>query len=106
TLSVQFTPTDSNYAPSSASVTLQVNQASQTITFPPIPTQTYGTGPIALSATGSSALSVTYSVLSGPATVSGNLLTTTGAGSVTIQASQAGNINYAAAVPVSQTFTV
>src|SRR5207245_6490242 len=60
TLSVQFTPTDSNYAPSSASVTLQVNQASQTITFPPIPTQTYGTGPVTLSATGSSALSVTY----------------------------------------------
>jgi hypothetical protein len=49
---------------------------------------------------------VSYTVLSGPATVSGNVLTITGAGSVTVQASQAGNTLYLPATPVSRTFTV
>jgi hypothetical protein len=106
-LAVNFTPTDStDYSPSSGSVTLQVNQASQTVTFPTIPTQTYGVGPITLNATANSGLTVSYAVTSGPATVSGNLLTITGAGAVTVQASQLGNANYAAATPVSQTFMV
>jgi len=51
------------------------------LTFPPIPTQTYPTGPIVLSATASSGLPIKYTVLSGPATVNGNILTITGAGS-------------------------
>ena len=106
TLSVQFTPSNSNYAPSIASVTLQVNQASQAITFPPIPNQTYGAGPLTLNATATSGLSVSYTVTSGPAAVSGNMLTLTGVGSVTVQATQAGNGNYAAATAVSQSFTV
>jgi hypothetical protein len=105
-LSVQFTPSNGNYSASSGSVALQVNQASQTITFAAIPTQTYGVGPITLSAAASSGLAVSYAVTSGPATVSANLLTITGVGSVIVQASQVGNTNYAAASPVSQTFTV
>jgi uncharacterized protein (DUF1800 family)/sugar lactone lactonase YvrE len=79
---------------------------SQTINFPAVPAQTYGAAPIALNATASSGLTVNYAVTSGPATVVGNVLTITGAGPVTVQASQAGNTNYAAATPVSQTFTV
>jgi sugar lactone lactonase YvrE len=79
---------------------------SQTITFPTIPTQTYGGPPVTLSATASSGLAVSYLVTAGPASVSGNVLTITGAGSVTVQASQAGNVEYAAATPVSQTFIV
>ena len=47
-----------------------------------------------------------YSITSGPASVSGNQLTITGSGSVTVQASQPGNANYHAATSVSQTFTV
>jgi len=88
------------------SVTFAVNRASQTITFPNPGTQTYGVAPITLTATASSGLTVSYSVTSGPATVSGNKLTITGAGSVTVQATQAGNADYAAATPVSVTFTV
>jgi hypothetical protein len=61
---------------------------------------------ITLNATASSGLAVTYTVISGPATVSGNILTITGAGSVTVQANQAGNAKYPPAPPVSQTFTV
>jgi hypothetical protein len=77
----------------------------QTLTFPTVPTQTFPVGPFALSATASSALPVSYAILSGPATISGSILTITGAGSVTVQASQAGNTQYAPAT-VSQTFVV
>jgi sugar lactone lactonase YvrE len=78
----------------------------QTITFPVIPTQTFGSGPIPLNATASSGLPVSYAVTSGAATVNGNMLTITGASSVTVQASQSGNNNYAPATSVAQTFTV
>jgi uncharacterized protein (DUF1800 family)/sugar lactone lactonase YvrE len=81
-------------------------QVAQTITFPTIPTQTYGVAPLALNATASSGLPVSYAVSSGPASLSGNTLTITGAGSVTVQASQAGNTQYAPAPPFPQTFTV
>ncbi len=88
-------------------ITLQGNviQGAQTITFPNPGTQTYGT-PLTLTATASSGLPVSYSLTSGPATLSGNTLTFTGTGPVTIMASQAGNADYSAATSVSQTFTV
>ena len=98
---------DTNYAPSqSATQTVVVSQTAQTINFPPIPNQTVGAAPFALNATATSGLAVSYSVLSGPATVSGNTVNVTGAGVVTIQATQTGNASYAAATPVSQSFTV
>jgi uncharacterized protein (DUF1800 family)/sugar lactone lactonase YvrE len=81
-------------------------QVPQAITFPGIPTQTYGAGPFALVATASSGLPLSYGVTSGPATVSGNVLTITGTGSVTIVAGQSGNAQFAPAAPVSQTFAV
>jgi MBG domain-containing protein/YDG domain-containing protein/concanavalin A-like lectin/glucanase superfamily protein/uncharacterized protein DUF2341 len=83
-----------------------VNAGNQSITFPSPGNQTYGVGPIALGATASSGLPVSYSVISGPATVSGSTLTITGAAPVTIQASQAGNANWNAATPVSQTISI
>ena len=81
-------------------------QQSQTITFGPLADQTLGVGPITLSATASSGLPVTFSVISGPATVSGNVLTITGTGTVTVEASQPGNGTFAAATPVDQSFIV
>jgi hypothetical protein len=83
-----------------------VNPGNQTITFPSPGNQTYGAGPITLVASASSGLPVSYSITSGPATVSGNSLTLAGAGSVTIQASQGGNANWNAATPVGQTISV
>src|SRR5947207_3462228 len=81
--------------------------ANQTITFPVIPNKTFGVdGPFNLLATASSGLAVSYTVFSGPATVSGSLVTLTGAGTVSIRASQAGDNTFAPAPPVSQTFTV
>jgi len=90
---------------SGAIVTYKAGTA-QTITFPSPGNQIYGVTPIMLGATASSGLTVTYTVTSGPATVAGNVLTITGAGTVTIQASQAGNGTYRPATPVSQTITV
>lgn len=78
----------------------------QTITFGAIAARTYGGGTYTLGATASSGLPVTYTVVSGPATLSGNVLTFTGAGTVTVQANQIGNGTYASVAPVTQTITV
>jgi hypothetical protein len=64
------------------------------ITFPNPGVQTYGVAPFGLSATDTCSLPITYSVVSGPATVSGSTVTITGAGTVTLQASQPGNSTY------------
>jgi hypothetical protein len=77
----------------------------QTITFAGLSGTTYGAAPLALSATASSGLPVTFSVLSGPATVSGNTLTLTGAGTVTVRASQVGDSSYNPA-SLDRSFTV
>jgi hypothetical protein len=81
-------------------------QASQSITFPNPGPQTYGEAPITLTASATSNLTVTYKVISGPASVSGSTLTITGAGQVTVEADQAGNAQYSAAPAVQDTFTV
>ena len=47
-----------------------------------------------------------YTLISGPATVSGDILTVTGAGLVDVEADQGGNATYAAAHPVDESFTV
>ncbi|HEY0308848.1 MAG TPA: MBG domain-containing protein [Acidobacteriaceae bacterium] len=78
----------------------------QTITFPaPTSPVAYGAPSIGLGATASSGLPVTYNA-TGPATLSGNMLTFTGTGTVVITASQAGNAIYAAATPVQQSIVV
>ena len=64
-------------------------------------------GPFTLSATASSGLPVSYSSSNpGVATVSGNTVTITGAGSTTITASQGGNATYLPASSVTQTLSV
>jgi hypothetical protein len=80
--------------------------ATQTITFNTIPTQVQGTT-VALTASASSGLTVSFSSLTiTVCTVSGATATLINFGTCTIQASQNGNTVYAAATPVSQSFTV
>gem|GEM_PF-5970547 len=111
-------PTDAgNYAVSAtisdaiyqgiAAGTLIIDKAPQTLSFPAIP-DALATASIQLSATGgASGLPVTFAVTNGPATLtSGNVLTFTGAGAVTVTAAQAGNGNYLAAASISRTFNV
>jgi sugar lactone lactonase YvrE len=79
----------------------------QTIAFGPLANQALGAPPFALTATASSGLPV--SLASNTASVcalSGDALTLLAAGTCTITASQAGNSNYAAAVPSTQSFVV
>ena len=91
---------------SSVTVTVGTSLEAQTISFTQPATQSYGVGSITLAATASSGLAVSYAVISGPGTVSGSTLTITGAGSIVVQAMQAGNSSYEAAIPVSVTVTV
>ena len=84
-----------------------VNKASQTIAFAPLNNQTLGSPPPALSAMASSGLTVGFaSTTPGACTVSGTTVTLVSVGTCTIQATQAGNANYAAAAPVNQSFQV
>jgi hypothetical protein len=101
-----FTSSDLSYTGGEATGTLVISQATQTINFPNPGTQTWSLTPITLTATASSGLPVSYTVVSGPATISSNKLTITGTGALTVRASQAGNSNYLAASPASVTFTV
>lgn len=82
----------------------------QTITFPPINGGSpviYGASPITLSATGGGSNNpIVFSVVSGPGTISGNTLIVSGAGTITVEADQAGNTFYAAASPVQQNLSV
>jgi hypothetical protein len=98
---------DPNNNGGSAGTTLTIVQASQSITFIPPPSPvTYGVGPISLSASSSSGLGVTFSVISGPGSISGNTLTVTGAGTILVAANQSGNGNYLAAPQVTQAVIV
>jgi len=83
-----------------------VNKASQSIVFPVIPNKQLTDPPFTINASASSGLPITFSVVSGPATISGNIITLTKvAGTVTVRATQTGNINYLAAAATTS-FTV
>ena len=75
-----------------------------TITFT-VSNQTYGVSPFTVSATSNSAGAITYSAVSGPATISGSTVTFTGVGTVVLQASQSANGNYTAGTQ-NASFTV
>jgi len=90
----------------SRTAAIALNQQAQTITFAALPDVLFSADPITLSATTSSGLSVTFTVVSGNASVSGDQLTLLGTGAVTVRASQAGNASWLAATPVERTFNV
>ncbi len=97
------TLSDANYTFNFINGTLTVGKASQAITFYPLPNITHGTN-FPLSARTSSGLPVTYSV-TGPASITNNILSVTGTGTVQVTASQAGNGNYSAATSIVRSFT-
>ena len=121
-LTVTFTPTAggtrsagllvtdvANYGAGAASISGQA-LLTQTITFAPTSPVTFDVGTITLAATGGdSGNPVTFSLISGPATLnseSGDQLTLTGVGSIVVAANQAGNAAYAAATEVQATIVV
>jgi hypothetical protein len=84
-----------------------IQKATQTILFGPIAPRLVGGPPLALFATSSSGLPVTYSS-SNPAVapISGSSMLSLRAGIATITANQSGNANYFVAEPVSQVVSV
>lgn len=101
----QLTASAAGLIPAVSSL-FSVSKADQTITFPVIPDKQFGDVPFTISATASSGLPVTFTVDSGPATISGNTVTLAGTGTVTIRASQAGDADYNAAPDVTRVFIV
>jgi hypothetical protein len=91
----------------SSASSITVSAVAQTITFPAIASRAYGSAPFAVAATSSagSNFPVTITVKSGPATINGGVVTLTGAGTVLLQAAQAGNADYTAA-STTQSFQV
>ncbi len=84
-----------------------LQQGFQAISFPQIPNKLTTDGPFEITATATSGLEVIFEVLSGPATVVGNLVTLTGQpGTVSIQAMQPGDDQYLPAEPVVNHFQV
>lgn len=98
---------NANFLPAPAvDRTLAVTKVAQFITFGALSRQVFGDTPFELSATANSGLPVTYSVLGGPALVSGNIVTMTGPGLVVLRASQAGDATYAPAPHVDQVLMI
>ena len=89
-----------------ATLVFTIAKATQTITFTGPANQPFSPVPITLSATASSGLTVSFSVLSGPASVVGTSLTLTGPGTVVIRASQPGDSNYSATPVVDRNLVV
>lgn len=78
-------------------------QSNQIVSFDAIDNQSSTAPAIDLNGTASSGLPLTYTVLSGPASVSGSILTLNGtAGTVTVRAEQAGDVSW---YPASATNT-
>jgi len=70
-------------------------QLNQSVSIAPIADQTTTTGPLQLSGTASSGLPVAFEVVTGPASVAGDVLTLDGtAGTVTVRAVQAGDAEW------------
>lgn len=91
----------------SATAKMTIAKARQKIVFNVLAARTYGEAPFELFSTVSSGLTATYeSSKPAVATVSGNKVTITGAGSTWITVYQAGDKNYFPAKPVRQALTI
>jgi hypothetical protein len=99
---------NTNYLPATpVTQSFQVTKASQSIAFGPLSNQPFGTPPFGVAATASSGLPVAFaSTTTTICTVSGDAVTLVAIGHCTIRATQAGNADYTAATPVSQSFQV
>ncbi|QSE97430.1 Ig-like domain-containing protein [Fulvivirga lutea] len=102
---------NSNYNASSAQISFDVvdqpDKQDQTITFEALADVAFGDPDFELTATASSGLAVTYtSSDESVATVNGSTVTIIGAGTTAITATQEGDDDFNAAVPVEQVLTV
>jgi hypothetical protein len=85
---------DNNYSIVLHNGVFSVGKANQLITFDAIGDKLLNESPLILVATSSSGLPVSFEVVSGNATVAGDVLTLTNAGEVRVSATQQGNHNF------------
>lgn len=83
-----------------------ITKIAQTISFPSPTDTSEEIAEATVNASATSGLSVSFTVLSGPATLHGNRLILNGPGAVTVQATQGGNDEYLPAPPVTRSFNV
>ncbi|MFW5761764.1 MAG: hypothetical protein ACOCXH_12360, partial [Cyclobacteriaceae bacterium] len=102
---VAYNSGGANYDSAGTRRSFMINKLDQTIDFKEVSDRKYTNQPIKLEATASSELPVSFAVQSGPATISGDNLTITNAGSIVVKATQAGNSTYKPA-EASQSFVV
>jgi len=105
-LTVSTVDTSGNNSNAVLTVIYQSPNQDQTIVFSTIPDHTFGDAPVVLTAAASSGLPVSFSVVSGAATLTNSILALIGAGSVTVQANQCGNGSFNAAPLTNLTFNV
>ncbi|GAB3998233.1 hypothetical protein GCM10028807_45350 [Spirosoma daeguense] len=101
-----YQPGNESFKPAQLQRTFTVSKRNQSITVNAIPAKKVGDAPFSLTATATSGLPVSFSIVSGPATLNGNTLTLTGAGTVVIEARQTGDRVYNQASSVQQSFGV
>jgi hypothetical protein len=110
TLTASATATTDDLAATGNAQSFSVGKATQTITFvQPVTPVTYGVSPIGLSASAAPGLAVTFSIdasSTGGGTISGSMLTIKKAGTLVIDANQAGNVDYMAAAQVQRAIVV
>ena len=100
---------DTNFAAATAVTrSFNVTPGGNTITFPALANTAFSATPPVPAATSSSNLTVTYASTTAPVCTVTNagVITFVSAGTCTITASQAGDASFAAATPVSRSFTV
>ena len=95
---------DSTWAAASTDLTFTATKAPQQIIVGSTNQTVTADVPVKLTAASSSGLPVSYTVVSGPATVSGNTLTFTGTGTVVVRAAQSGDATFDSANAVTMTF--
>ncbi|NCD43287.1 MAG: hypothetical protein EOL88_14540, partial [Bacteroidia bacterium] len=99
---------DENYFVTANTQQVTAVQAAQVISgFTPVDGTSFGVSEeVTLSATASSGKSVTYAVVSGPASLSGNTMTFTGVGTVAISAGEPGDADWSATPTLTNQYTV
>jgi hypothetical protein len=97
--------TDGWHVPASATASITIDRANQSITFGDLPGKTHGDAPFDVQASASSGLPVVFSG-AGACTLAGATVTIAMAGDCTVTASQEGSANYLPAPAATRDFTV
>ena len=107
TLRARQTGSDIYHSAVEAFESFIVNLTAQQIDFPAIQNKLDNDPPFAISASSNSNLNIEFDIISGPATIAGNLISLTGGiGNVVVEATQDGNSTWAEAMAIQRTFVV